>query len=148
MPHLSGPITPWGPLINISVGVSGPRAVALAQAGQAIPQRIIAKLVVDTGASGTALDCTILQQLGLTPTGNIEIHTPSTPGIPHSALQYDISILIFGANAMMPIFGLHALPVIDGQFKPQGVDGLLGRDVLGGARLTYFGSDNWYGISF
>lgn len=149
MPHLSGQVTLWGPLINVLVGVSGPRGAALTAAGQPIPAPVVARMVVDTGASLSAVDCTILQQLGLQPTGQIALHTPSTQGVPHSANQFDVSLTIYGAvPGSLPVYAAQALPVVDGSFKPQGIDGLVGRDVLAGARMIYGGPDSWYGISF
>ena len=147
MPHLSGTITPWGPLILVVVGPSAPRIQALTAAGQTPPTAIVARLVVDTGASLTAIDCTILQQLGLTSKGTTPVHTPSTAGVPHNANQYDVGIIIFGLmNAI--VHAAPALPVIDGNFKAQGIDWLLGRDVLATSRMSYNGMDGWYGISF
>lgn len=147
MPHLSGQVTPWGPLINIVVTASAPRIAALTKAGQPAPAAAVAKLVVDTGASLTAVDITILNQLGLTPRGQAPIHTPSTQGQPHMANQYDVGIAIYGKPNVV-CYILPTLPVIDGNFKAQGIDGLLGRDVLAMARMTYSGFDAWYGISF
>lgn len=148
MPHLSGQVTAWGPLINVIVSVSAPRAGALVQAGQQPPAPIVAKLVVDTGASLTSIDCTILQQLRLTPTGVVPIHTPSTQGQPHNANQYDVGLTILGLQPGVVAYLSTALPVVDGQFKVQGIDGLLGRDILALARMVYGGPDNWYGLSF
>lgn len=148
MPHLSGQITPWGPLINAVIAVSGPRSAALADAGQTVPPVVVARLVVDTGASLTAVDATILTQLGLTPSGQVDIHTPSTQGVAHKANQYDISLTLFGATNAALVYTVAALPVIDGNFKAQGIDGLLGRDVLMHGRMSYLGDGGWYGISF
>jgi hypothetical protein len=111
-----------------------------------VPAAVVAKLVVDTGASLTAVDCTILSQLALAPTGKVPIHTPSTQGNPHLAFQYDVSLGIYGVSAL--VHNLPALPVIDGNFKAQGIDGLLGRDVLSACRLTYCGADGFYLMSF
>jgi hypothetical protein len=128
------------------VGVSVPRNQALVAAGHTPPPQILAKLVVDTGASLTSIDCTILTQLGIPATGKVPIHTPSTQGVPHLADQYDVSIGIYGVSAL--IHSVPALPVVDGKFKAQGIDGLLGRDVLAVARLTYCGADGFYLMSF
>lgn len=148
MPHLSGQITPWGPLINVVVVVSAPRAAALTAAGQPFPTPAVARLVVDTGASLTAIDATVLKQLGLTPKGKTPIHTPSTQGQPHEADEYDVGITIYGHDTQVPCYTIPTLPVIEGNFKSQGIDGLLGRDVLIMARMIYGGPDNWYGLSF
>ena len=147
MPHLSGQITPWGPLLHVVVSVSGPRGAALTQAGQTAPQPVVAKLIVDTGASLTAIDGAILQQLGISPTGSTPIHTPSTAGSPHQANQYDVGLTVFGHDNAL-VFLSPALPVIDGNFRAQGIDGLLGRDVLATSRMSYLGVDGWYAISF
>jgi len=85
--------------------------------------------------------------LGLTPRGQASIHTPSTQGQPHQANQYDVGIAIYGM-ANVVCHHIPTLPVIDGNFKAQGIDGLLGRDVLAMARLNYGGPDGWYGMSF
>jgi hypothetical protein len=147
VPHLSGQLTPWGPLINVIVSPSAPRVAALTAAGQPVPPGIVAKLVVDTGASLTSVDSSILQQLGLTPRGQTLIHTPSTQGNPHAANQYDVAVAIYGTPPTV-VYTNSALAVIDGDFKAQGIDGLLGRDVLAVGRLTYSGDLGWYGISF
>lgn len=148
MPHLSGQITPWGPLINVVVTASAPRIAALTKINQAIPNPIVAKLVVDTGASLTSIDTTILMQLGLTSKGKTPIHTPSTQAQPHLADQYDVGIIIYGLNMQTVCHSIPTLPVVDGAFKAKGIDGLLGRDILMMARMNYGGPDGWYGISF
>jgi hypothetical protein len=135
-------------LINVVVAVSAPRAAVLTKANQPIPNSAVTKLVVDTGASLTAIDITILKQLGLTPRGKAQIHTPSTQGQPHLVDQYDVGIVIYGATAQAVCHTIPTLPVLDGHFKAQGIDGLLGRDVLAMARMHYGGPDGWYGISF
>jgi len=149
MPHISGNITAWGPLINVIVGVSQPRAAALARANQQLPSVVVAKLVVDTGASQTSLDASILQQLQIAPTGSTGIHTPSTQGVPHVVNLFDVSILIPGPNPANPVAHvIPAIPVIEGQFRAQGIDGLLGRDILASTRFIYAGPDQIVLISF
>jgi hypothetical protein len=98
-------------------------------------------LVVDTGASCTAIDAAILAPLGLMPTGQIAIHPPSTQGLPHACNQYDVGLSIYGAASEI-VYLNTALPIIEGQFKAQGIDGLLGRDVLALTRFTYLGHDS------
>jgi hypothetical protein len=73
------------------------------------------------GGSSTALDIGILQQLALTPRGQVPVHTPSTQGQPHMADQYDVGISIFG-NPQIVCHVIPVLPVIEGQFKAQGID--------------------------
>lgn len=148
MPHISGTITPWGPLINVMISLSQPRLQALQQLGMPVPPPKVAKLVVDTGASMTAIDEAILTALNLTPTGTQSIHTPSTQGTPHQVNLYDVGIIIFGFPNMPPALVVGAHPVIDGNYKAQGIDGLLGRDILSMGRVIYGGPDSYFMISF
>jgi hypothetical protein len=115
------------------------RQQALRTAGQVIPANQNCSLLIDTGASGTSIDPSIITTLGLAPTGNIPIQTPSTGGTPHFANTYDISMIILGPGIpkIIPAMQIVGLPL-----RHQGIDGLLGRDVLASARLIYSGTDN------
>jgi len=121
---------------------------ALNKAGLPAPNVALANLLVDTGASQTAVDVSILTGLGLSPTGTQQVHTPSTQGIPHVCNTFDVGLMFHGATMLQIAHFVPALPVLDGQFKPQGIDGLLGRDVLANCRLTYSGPDQLMMISF
>jgi hypothetical protein len=114
-------------------------------AGIAIPAPAIANLLIDTGASGTAIDSTIVTQLGLQPTGTTTIRTPSTGMTPHTCSTYDVELTIPGAGTARHI---PALAIIDGHYLSQGIQGLLGRDILKDARLIYGGPDNYCMLSF
>lgn len=148
MPHLGVQITPLGPVLSVYVSASGPRQQAILKAGGTIPVPVLAHLLVDTGAGLTAIDCAIFTQLGLVPTGTVAIHTPSTNGVPHSVNQYDVTLLIPSNKPGIVAHNINALPVIDGNFKVQGIDGLLGRDVLGETRMIYCGPDSALLMSF
>jgi hypothetical protein len=124
MPHLGVTLTAWGPLLNIIVSVSAPRAAALTAAGKPTPTPPVAKVLVDTGASQTAIDSAILTKLALSPTGVAPIHTPSTGGVPHSASLYDVGIVIPGHTPGTIVHSIPAIPVFDGDFQSQGIDGL------------------------
>lgn len=144
MPHYSYPITPQGPLISVFVGVSAPRRAALTAAGQIVPAAIPAQLLVDTGASGTSIDRSIISQLGIQPTGSCPIHTPSTGNVPLICSMYDVELRLDGAAGQhIPI-----LPVVESDFSAQGLHGLLGRDFLQYGHMTYCGFSNGFYISF
>ena len=91
MPHFTREIAPQGPLITVLVGVSQPRAAALQTAKQPVPAQVPVVGIVDTGASGTCVEATVFARLGLTPTGETLLNTPSTGAQPHAAAQYDVS---------------------------------------------------------
>lgn len=114
MPHLTLAIDPaTGPMVAVLVGVSNQRRAALIQAGQTPPGSVTLRLLVDTGASLTCIDASALQPLGLTPTGAVPIHTPSTGAQAQVRLQYDVSIFFYH-SANSRLFG--NTPVIASDF--------------------------------
>src|SRR5262245_54910702 len=129
MPHFVLTFDVNGPIVKAVIGVTMARHNALTKAGQPVPTPAIAHLLVDTGASCTCIDPSILRQLGLTPTGSVPIATPSTGSQTVQRDQYDVGFAIMGNTSSDTLF-VEAMPVIESDFKGQGIDGLLGRDVL------------------
>lgn len=129
------------------MNVSYPRQSALKGAKQKVPPPVPIRALVDTGASGTALDPTIVQQLALVPTGQVQLLTPSTNGIAHSCNQYDVMLSI-----PHPSLVRHwtTLPVMECNLLTQGggFHMLLGRDVLKGCMLVYDGQGGTFHLAF
>ncbi len=72
-------------------------------------------------------------------------HTPSTKqGAPVQVDQFDVSLII-PCKSLTRTF--YALAVGACNFKHQGIDGLLGRDVLAECLMIYTGPDNVYLLS-
>ena len=118
----------------------------MAAAGQTPPPSVPVTLLIDTGASSTCLDPTAIASLALTATGTVQIQTPSTGGAAHCCNQYDISLII-PSPAGAPHF-IDALPIIEASLRPQGIDGLLGRDVLARCILFYNGPLLGYTLAY
>jgi hypothetical protein len=114
------------------------------KAGRTPPQIVTARLLVDTGASHTCLDCAVIQKLGLIPTGQISVHTPTTGGTAQAINQYDVALLIQAHGTLKSFL---TLPVGESDFSAQAIDGLLGRDVLAQCLLLYSGPDNVFMLS-
>lgn len=151
MPHLTLPLSAGRPLIDIFVGVSQARQDALTVAGQIFPPPLRASALVDTGASCTCIDLTILQQLGIPTTGTTSVLTPSTGQTPHTANQYDVSIRIVFGDSGSPfkvLFGAHTMPVVDADLRPQGILALIGRDILTTGMLQYNGETRLFTLAF
>jgi hypothetical protein len=137
-----------GPVLTVVVGVSVPRADALVAAGQPIPPGVTIRALIDTGASGTCVDPSALEKLSLTPTGPVSVHTPSTGGAGHIVEQYDVSLIVPGAGAHHVPLAIPAVPVMSAALSLQGIDALVGRDVLRDCILIYHGSLGQFTLAF
>ena len=146
MPLIHSTLTIGQPLLKAFVGLSVPRQQALKAAGQPVPSIVSVTFLIDTGASGTCVDPNSVSTLGLVPTGAAQIQTPSTNGMPHSCNTYDISLIIPSPMGMP--FLVNALPVVESVLKPQGIDGLMGRDVLSMCTLYYNGPEGSYTLAY
>jgi hypothetical protein len=94
------------------IGVSQARRAALAGANQPIPNNVQIRGLIDTGASNTCVDPSVLTTLGLTPTGSVTVNTPTTGTQPATADQYDVSLLIPSASQTQPPLVVGNLPVM------------------------------------
>jgi predicted aspartyl protease len=98
VPHFTLTLEPNGPIVNAVVSVSEGRRLALIAEGQAIPGMRTIRALVDTGASFSSVEPQVLQALNLTPTGTIEIVTPSTGNQTHTTETYDVDFVIGGST--------------------------------------------------
>lgn len=131
------------------VGVSQARRNALTAANQPIPNLVQIQAMVDTGASCTCVDPSVLQQLNLTPTGSSTVNTPSTGNQPAIADQYDVSILIPGASASSPPLVHQTIAVLGTELLgPMGFHALVGRDILQSCMLNYNGANGLFSIAY
>lgn len=111
-----------------------PRQEALTASGLALPQPTTGTFLIDTGASNTVVDASLIAPLGLTPTGAVMCHTPSTGKSALPFNQYDVMLVIPGSVGS-PAWIIEALPVMECDLSAQGIHGLIGRDVLNRAEV-------------
>jgi hypothetical protein len=146
MPHLSLPFASGAPIIDLLVGVSKPRADALKAAGQPVPQVIPIRALIDTGASCTGIDSTILKALGVPTTGTTPCHTPSTKdGQPDIKNQFDVGLMLVHPLLTRTFF---AVAVIESELRHQGIHAILGRDILAWCLFTYDGQTQNFCLGF
>lgn len=146
MPCVNLQILPLGPVIDIHIGVSTPRREAMELAGITPPVPVTCRLLIDTGASCTCVDTWVISKLAITPSGFTTIHTPSTnANTNHQCNQYDVYLSI-PHHELSRLF--HATPVVESSFSHQGIDGLLGRDILSNCVFIYNGELGIYTLSF
>lgn len=146
MPAIHVNIAAGGPLLVAHINISVPRMHALTAAGQTLPPGTTGTFLLDTGASCTCVDPSLLAPLGLQPTGRVLISTPSTAGQPHNCNQYDVSIFIPGAPSGGHI--VPALAVVETHLSSQGIDGLIGRDVLDNCTFIYNGTAKYFTLAY
>ncbi len=150
MPHFTLPLSPQGALLNAGIGVSEARRGALTAAGQTVPNVMPIQAVIDTGASSTCVDPSVLQNhLNLTPTGNAPVVTPTTGNQPVNADQYDISLIVPAASQNQLPFYRANLPVLCMELlTSQGFHALIGRDVLSQCVFLYNGGTGSFILAF
>lgn len=148
MPHFTLQVSPGGPILNAVVTVSQPKATALQAAQQALPAPVTIRALVDTGASCTCVDPSVLQSLQLTPTGSASMFTPSTGAAPAAADQYDVGLAIFAAANQVPLFLPTVAVIAADLLQAQGIHALIGRDILGQCVLHYNGATASFTLAF
>jgi hypothetical protein len=146
MPSIIAPLTHDGAIVEVLVGVSHHRAMMLQARQLPIPEPIRLRLLVDTGASCTNIAQGCLDALGSESTGSTQIHTASSGTTPVDCDEYDVS-MVFPDSLPAP-WGIASLTVIECLPLDGPIDGLLGRDILNGAILTYNPFANVVTISF
>ena len=153
MPHFAVPIGPTGPLFEAFIRVSKAKYDVLKAANQPVPQPQQIRALLDTGASASCLDLSVVTALGLQPTGTTSIITPSTGTTPHTVDLYDISILVpapmLRAEGATPplIFNTVAVAGCD-LLQAQGFHALIGRDILSVCMFYYNGPGNMIIVSY
>lgn len=109
--------------------------------GHSAPSVCRARALLDTGASCSCLDPTVISHLHLQERSVTDVLTPSTGTKPHPALEYDVAIVIPPAKANDASLVIDCLPFIESYlFKEQGMHALIGRDVLQRCIFHYNGS--------
>lgn len=136
MGRLVGVLTERGPMVDIKLMLTSQRVEALKRAGAPYSSPMTVRGLVDTGASGSAVDRHLVTGLALDPRGVTYIHTPSTGSAYVERNQYDVC-MVLGEDQDNPL-ALN-LPVIEAEFASQGFLALIGRDVLSLCVLTYNG---------
>jgi hypothetical protein len=138
-------MTVEGPIIDIVVSVSEPRRQALQSAGKPVPPPICIRALIDTGATSTNIVASVIQPLGLSANGAVQVVTPSTGSAPVMVDEYDLSILI-----VHPELGkvFDTVPILECQPLSNDYQALLGRDLLKYCSFFYNGPADAFSLAF
>lgn len=130
-----------GPALQVEIGIPSALAAALQQTQIQIPAPHVGLALIDTGASITAVDQAVLQDLGLTP---ISVSQVATPGGQVQQPVYACEMTFPGTP--IPLLPFNA--VIGSQIRVLGYSALIGRDVLRAFQLVYNGAEGFWTLAF
>ncbi len=135
-------------MLNAAIGASKERQSALIAAKIPVPSVMNIRALIDTGASATCVDPSVLLSLNLSPTGVVTIHTPSTKDKPAQHDQYDISLIVPATKNQASLI-FNTLPVVCAELLiPQGFHALIGRDVLKLCMFSYNGLTELFTLAY
>ena len=97
------------------------------------------RVLIDTGASGTLVQTSVIERLGLDRIGTVLLTTPSTAK-PLVRYQYRVRIVLSKTIA----FETNA---VEGALIGQDIECLIGRDILEEVVFTYDGPNNRFSIN-
>ena len=148
MSIITGTIDQDGAAVDVLIGMSSVRRARFISVGHALPQEVPLRVQIDTGSHVTAFLPSVFQSLKIDHFRTILLRTPSTrPGEAWEAKQYDVSVtLISGMNRTL-IPRVYAIASDD--FAPEeGIQGIIGRDVLAHCSFEYHGKHNSFSLYF
>lgn len=138
MPHFANRVPDLrsiGPIIEVVVFPPAPVFQKLKSEGKVPPSKKVTALI-DTGATASCIDVSLVAELGLIARDNVAVLTPAGP------TRQDI----FDLGFAMPSMALHIIPLTaaGALLGQQPYRALLGRDILSMCTLVYNGWDNSY----
>ncbi len=111
-----------------------------------LPQSI--RALIDTGASISGVDPSVLSALGLTPTGNADIVSTTSGAAGVSVPTYDVCIGIYAARQGDLHFVSETIQVTATHLTGRGFQALIGTDVLKKCILHYNGADEFFTLAY
>ena len=146
MPVVSQDLTEDGAVIEVLVGVHNERREMLRKHSFPVPQRVRARLQVDTGSNVTVIRGEVFQQLGIQEIDSVLARPLATTEEPQRFPQFpaSLSLLCEGMEMHLP-----SVSVLGCLMTPADrVDGILGRDVLDHCLFVYDGRGRRFSLAF
>jgi len=128
-----------GPILEVHFLIPSELEKKFIEEKKPIPEPVIIKSLIDTGASACVIQKEIPEKLGLEPMGVIKINTPSSKE--HECYQYFIRMVIPSHNL------IYEGAFIAAPLEGQNISCLIGRDVLKSGILIYIGYANQFTLS-
>lgn len=128
-----------GPILEVHFLISKELEEKLKKEGKSIPEPVVIKAQVDTGASNCVVQEDIPKRLGIQPVGSVKIATPSSRD--HLCYTYYMRMLIPAQNITYD--GIFTAAPLAGQ----NISSLIGRDLLAHGILIYIGYAKQFTLS-
>jgi hypothetical protein len=78
----------------------------------------------------------------------VTVNTPSTGSSPHTADQYDVSLMIPSGTPTPPLFVQNLAVMCAELLAAQGFHALIGRDILSRCLFAYNGTANLFTLAY
>jgi len=128
-----------GPILEVHFLISSDLEKKYIEEKKQLPEPIIVRSLIDTGASSCVIQNDIPKRLGLEPIGTMKICTPSSKD--HECYQYYMRMVIPSHNLVWD--GVFIAAPLEGQ----DISCLIGRDLLKNGILVYIGYMNQFTLS-
>jgi hypothetical protein len=119
-----------GPIVSARIEQVLAVQEMLRTAGEPIPS-VSVQALIDTGASGTTVQSSVLHGFDIQPIGRVSLSTPTTL-VPEMHLKYRLRIVLSQSIAF-------ETDVVEAPMGGQHVQCLIGRDILDVCRFVYDG---------
>lgn len=142
MPRLSRTVPTLmrdGPLLRVQIEPALASQKVMLADGEEVPS-ISAMMLIDTGASGTLVQTDVINRLGLESLGTVFLRPPTTTE-PVARRQYLVRVVLSEGIAF-------EVEVVDAPLTGQGIQGLIGRDILDHLVFTYNGPKNQFTVTY
>lgn len=123
-----------GPLLDVVVSVPPVLAEALTAAHSPLPQPVVGRALLDTGASISGIDEGIAQALKLVPTGVVKLASATET---RRAAKYVVSIAVPSSQGFS--FDAHSVVGMNLANQSPPLSMIIGTDLLRDCQLTYNG---------
>ena len=141
-PHL---LARSGPVLQVEVSVPTALSKFLASKERPVPQPLTGWALIDTGATRSCADATVLTKLGLSPIGVVEA---GTAGGKIRQYLYPAKLRFPGEGLEIEFTSLIGVDLRGQKIADRELIVLLGRDVLSRCVLVYNGPGGFFTVAF
>jgi len=146
MPYVTLPLNPHGAVSELLVGVGERRRAVLERNNLPLPRRVRVSAQIDTGTPFTTFAPFVFERLEIKPIGSVSMRTPSTGEGTWPFNQFVVSLSLAAGDLELH---LPTIRVIEAVFPvEEGIQAMLGRDLLDHCLFIYDGQNKTFSLAF